>query len=429
MSMSTIQKKHDPYAALRIRDFRLLIIGRFSNTIAFQIMEVVIGWQIYALTKDPLSLGLVGLVEAIPSISVSLYAGHLSDVKSRRKIALTTGCILFLCMISLLVISFRLEDIYARFGTLPIYAVIFIIGIASGFLAPSIIAFSYQLIPPELASNASAWRSSSWQTGAIVGPAMGGLLFGFIGAPGAYTVGASLLVVGITCLFRIPERPPIIRKKEETITESLKQGIRFVFKNQTIVGALSLDLFAVLFGGAVALLPVYAKDILKIGPEGLGVLRAAPAVGATLTALWMTRRPLNGAIGKKLFFAVLGFGLTIIVFGISKEPILSVAMLALGGAFDSVSVIVRSTLLQLSTPNEMRGRVEAVNMMFIGSSNEIGAFESGLAARLLGVVRSVVFGGTMTLVSVAITSRVAPKLWKLRFEELMEQVPSQNKIP
>lgn len=427
--MSTTPQKHDPYAALRIRDFRFLVFGRFSNTIAFQILEVVIGWQIFALTKDPLSLGLVGLAEAIPALSVSLYAGHLSDIKSRKKISIITLFVIFLCVLALLGISTDLENIYQNYGTLPFYIVIFISGLANGFLAPSIISFSYQLIPPELTANASAWRSSSWQTGAIVGPAMGGLIYGLAGPVAAYLVSTGLMMFGTFCVFQIPERPLFIREREEGFIESLKKGLRFVFTNQLIVGALSLDLFAVLFGGAVALLPIYASDILKIGPEGLGILRAAPAVGAASMALYMTRRPLNGAIGKKLFFAVLGFGLTIIVFGISKEPILSVAMLALGGAFDSVSVIVRSTLLQLSTPNEMRGRVEAVNMMFIGSSNEIGAFESGLAAKLLGVVHSVVFGGSMTLISVFATSRIAPKLWKLRFEELMAQVPSQNKIP
>jgi hypothetical protein len=225
------------------------------------------------------------------------------------------------------------------------------------------------------------------------------------------------MIIGTSCFYFIPSRH-VPNAKEETIYESLKKGIQFVFGNQVILGALSLDLFAVLFGGAVAMLPVYASDILKVGPEGLGVLRAAPAIGAVLVALWMTRRPLNGAIGKKLFAVVIGFGLTIIVFGISKSMILSVIMLAAGGGFDSVSVIIRSTLLQLSTPNSMRGRVEAVNMMFIGSSNEIGAFESGVAAKLLGVIPSVVFGGCMTLVSVAVTSKWAPILRKLDYKEL-----------
>jgi MFS family permease len=422
----TIQKKHDPYAALRVRDFRLYIFGRFSNTIAFQIVEVVIGWQVFALTKDPLSLGLLGLAEAIPAITISLYAGHLSDTKSRRKIALFALSVLFLCILSLLFISTDIQNIYLKFGTLPIYCIIFLSGLSSGFLAPSVIAFSYQLIPPDLAPNASAWRSSSWQTGAIVGPALGGLLYGFFGAGTAYSIAAGLALIGPISIYLIPEQQAIIREREEKIIESLKKGIGFVFRNQIIVGALSLDLFAVLFGGAVALLPVYASDILEIGPEGLGILRASPAVGAALMALWMTRRPLHGKIGKKLFFAVIGFGITIIIFGVSLNPILSVFMLALGGAFDSVSVIIRSTLLQLSTPNEMRGRVEAVNMMFIGSSNEIGAFESGVAAKLLKVVPSVVFGGIMTLLSVAVTSRVAPVLRKLTYEELLSRAQIQN---
>ena len=424
--MNSLTPKHDPYAALRIRDFRLYILGRFSNTIAFQIVEVVIGWQVFALTKDPLSLGLLGLAEAIPALSVSLYAGHLSDNKSRRKIALIALSVLFLCILSLFFISTDIQNIYQKFGTLPIYCVIFLSGLSSGFLAPSVIAFSYQLVPQELAPNASAWRSSSWQTGAIVGPALGGLLYGFFGPSVAYTIAATLALIGPISIYFIPEQQAIVREREEKILESLKKGIGFVFRNQIIIGALSLDLFAVLFGGAVVLLPVYASDILKIGPEGLGILRASPAIGATLMALWMTRRPLHGKIGKKLFFAVIGFGITIIIFGVSLNPILSVCMLALGGAFDSVSVIIRSTLLQLSTPNDMRGRVEAVNMMFIGSSNEIGAFESGVAAKLLKVVPSVIFGGVMTLVSVAVTSRIAPVLRKLTYEELLSGAQIQN---
>jgi MFS family permease len=426
--MSNTPQKHDPYAALRIRDFRLLVIGRLSNTVAFMMIEVVMGWQIYALTKDPLSLGLVGLVSAIPSLSISLYAGHLSDNKSRRKIGVISLLILFLSTLSLFGISLHLEEVYNHFGTLPIYSIIFIMGLASGFLAPAMIAFSYQLIPQEVAPNAAAWRSSTWQAAAIAGPALGGMLFGFVGASFAYMISAVLMSIGILCFYFIPERPPIVQKKEETIIESLKQGIRFVFRNQIIVGAFSLDLFAILFGGAVAMLPVYASDILKIGPEGLGLLRASPAVGAVITALWMAHRPMHGEIGKKLFFSVIGFGVTIIIFGISLNPILSVLMLAAGGAFDSISVIFRSTLLQLSTPNEIRGRVESVNMMFIGSSNEIGAFESGVAAKLLGVIPSVIFGGCMTLLSVGVTSRVAPVLRNLTYEQLLSRSQIQDNI-
>ena len=416
-TVSTNLPKHDPYAALRIRDFRLYVIGRIINNIGFQIVDVAVAWQIFSLTHDPLSLGLVGLSVALPAIGVSLYGGHISDVKNRKVIALTMLYVLTLTTLMFLAISLNIGYVYRQFGTLPFYIILAIGGTASGILAPSVTAFSYQLIPNEIALNASAWRSSSWQASAIAGPAIGGLLYGFIGATGAYSVSASLTFLGTLCLWFIPSRHVPSLKEEESIYNSLRQGIKFVFQNQIIVGALSLDLFAVLFGGAVAMLPVYASDILKVGPEGLGLLRAAPAVGAVLVAVWMAHRPLRGAIGKKLFFVVFWFGITIIIFGISKSIILSVVMLAAGGGFDSVSVIIRSTLIQISTPNEMRGRVESVNMMFIGSSNEVGAFESGVAAKLLGVVPSVVFGGTMTLLSVFITSKLTPALRELEINQ------------
>jgi MFS family permease len=324
-------------------------------------------------------------------------------------------------------VSFHVDSVYAKFGPMPFYAIMFISGTASAFFSPAIISFGTQLIEPELYATASAWRSSTWQTGAIAGPALGGLLYGFVGAKGGYIVVGALFLLSLFWIFLIPGRGIPKSNGQEGIIDSLKQGIKFVFKNQIIVGALSLDLFAVLFGGAVAMLPVYASDILNIGPEGLGLLRAAPSVGAVVVALWMAHRPLSGEVGKKLFAVVLAFGITIIIFGISENVILSVAMLALGGAFDSVSVIIRSTLLNLSTPNEMRGRVEAVNLMFIGSSNEIGAFESGVAAKILGVVPSVVFGGCMTLVSVFTTSRLAPVLRKLTYSELTAQATPASK--
>jgi len=336
--------------------------------------------------------------------------------------------LIIITTIAFIGISLNVNEIYQRFGTLPIYLIIFVNGLAVGLLGPSIIAFSYQLVPSELAASAAAWRSSAWQTAAVAGPAIGGLLYGFIGATGTYSVAASFFFLGTLMLFFIPSRPPASSSQNENIYESLKKGIAFVFENKIIFGALSLDLFAVLFGGAVAMLPVYASDILRVGPEGLGILRAAPAIGAVLVALWMAHRPLAGKVGRKLFGVVIGFGLSIIVFGISKNMILSVFVLALSGGFDSVSVIIRSTLLQLSTPNSMRGRVEAVNMMFIGSSNQIGAFESGVAAKLMGVVTSVVFGGCMTLVSVAVTSKVAPVLGKLEYSDLEKSGRTMNEV-
>lgn len=388
-------------------------------TIAFQMEEVILGWQIFALTKDPLSLGIIALVGALPALVLLLYTGHLSDRKNRRTISLISLVVFVLCAIAFYQVSFHIESIYSRFGVMPFYSIMFISGTASAFFSPAIISFGTQLISSEQYAAASAWRSSTWQTGAIIGPALGGLLYGFVGAKGGYVVIAALFFLSFIWIFFIPSRGVPQSNAQESIVQSLKEGIKFVFRNQVIVGALSLDLFAVLFGGAVAMLPVYASDILKIGPEGLGLLRAAPSVGAVIVALWMAHKPLSGEIGKKLFVAVTAFGITIIVFGISENVYLSVAMLALGGAFDSVSVIIRSTLLNLSTPNEMRGRVEAVNLMFIGSSNEIGAFESGVAAKVMRVVPSVVFGGCMTLVSVFTTARLAPVLRKLKYEELV----------
>lgn len=395
-------------------------------TMAFQMQEVIIGWTVFALTKDPLALGLVGLIAVLPEISVSLYTGHISDRKDRKVITLTAMGVLMGLAVVFLVLSSNMHEAYSRFGVMPIYEILFCAGISFGFLSPSISAFGLQLLPEELYANASSWRSSTWQTGAIAGPALGGLLYGFIGPTWSFGVVLLFFVIAITCMAMIPSKgvPKLI--EGETLGESLKKGIQFVFRNQVIVGSLSLDLFAVLFGGAVAMLPFFASDILMIGPTGFGILRAAPSIGAVVVALWMTQRPLKGFIGKKLFFAVMGFGLTIIVFGLSQNVYLSLAMLALGGAFDSVSVVIRSTLLNLSTPNEMRGRVEAVNMMFIGSSNEIGWFESGVAAKILGLVPSVVFGGIMTLLSVGVTSKVAPVLRNLRYEDLLHSTKSSE---
>ncbi len=396
-------------------------------TMAFQMQEVIIGWTVFALTKDPLALGLVGLVAVLPEISVSLYAGHLSDRKDRKVITLTAMSCLMILSIVFLILTLNINEAYHSYGVLPIYAILFCAGTSFGFLSPSISAFGLQLLPEELYANASSWRSSTWQTGAIAGPALGGLLYGFIGPTWSFVVVVGFIAIAISCLAMIPSKgvPKLI--EGETLGESLKKGIQFVFRNQVIVGSLSLDLFAVLFGGAVAMLPIFASDILMIGPTGFGILRAAPSIGAVVMALYMTRRPLKGFIGKQLFFVVLGFGLTIIVFGLSRNVYLSLAMLAVGGAFDSVSVVIRSTLLNLSTPNEMRGRVEAVNMMFIGSSNEIGWFESGVAAKILGLVPSVVFGGIMTLVSVGVTSKVAPVLRNLRYEDLLHSTkPSEQ---
>lgn len=401
---------HNPYAALQVRDFRLFVLSRLLITIAIQIQGVVVGWQIYEITKDPLSLGLIGLAEAIPAITVSLYAGHLADVVERKKIILICVTTLAFCSAALLVFTTSIGSSILLIGVLPIYSVIFISGIARGFLSPATFSFMPQLINRDLYQNAITWNSTIWQGASVSGPMIGGLVYGFFGITAAYWVDALLVVAALICYSSIPNRtlPPV--SSEQGIGEKIKAGIKFVFKNQIILGAISLDLFAVLFGGAIALLPIFANEILTVGKVGLGFLRSAPAIGAVTMAVVITHHPIKKRMGKILLWCVAGFGLCMIGFGLSKMFWLSMALLILSGAFDCVSVIVRSTLIHTLTPENMKGRVAAVNSIFIGSSNEIGSFESGVAAKLLGVVPSVIFGGCMTLSVVAITSWKAVKL-------------------
>ncbi len=403
-----------PYAAMKIRDFRLFISARFCITLAIQIQAVVVGWQVYEITRDPLSLGLIGLAEAIPSIAVSLYAGHVADVTSRKKIILITVATLVLCSGLLLFFTIDLGSFLLSFGVLPIYAVIFVSGIARGFITPAIFSFMPQLVPRELYQNAISWNSTLWEMASIGGPPIGGLIYGFFGITAAYSVDASLMILGLILVTAVASRPVPQMSEEQGIVEKIKAGLQFVFRNKIILGAISLDLFAVLFGGAIALLPIFADEILGVGKIGFGVLRSAPGIGALLTALYFTYHPIRKSMGTILLYSVAGFGVCMILFALSRNFWLSMGVLAVSGAFDCVSVIIRGTLLQTLTPENMKGRVSAVNNIFIGSSNEIGSFESGVAARLLGVIPSVIFGGIMTLVVVATTAWKAPGLRKLQ---------------
>jgi MFS family permease len=402
-----------PYAALRIRDFRLFISARFCTTLAIQIQSVAVAFQIYELTGDPLSLGLIGLAEAIPSIGVSLYAGHVADIMQRKKIIVTCLITLLLCSMALLVFTLEPGETLLAFGVLPIYSVIFISGIARGFISPALFSFMPQLVPRELYSNAITWNSTLWETAAIAGPALGGILYGF-GVSTAYTVDVGLMAAGLSLAILVNNQPLPEITGEEGVAEKIKAGLRFVFNNKLILSAISLDLFAVLFGGAVALLPIFADQILHVGPMGLGILRAAPSIGALVMAFYITHNPIQKNTGKTLLYCVAGFGLCMIFFAISTNFFLSLSLLIISGAFDCVSVIIRGTLLQTLTPENMKGRVSAVNHIFIGSSNEIGMFESGVAAKLIGTVRSVIFGGCMTLVVVGIISRTSRSLRKLQ---------------
>jgi MFS family permease len=403
------------YAALRLRDFRTFISARFCVTLAVQIQAVVVGWQVYEMTHDPLSLGLIGLAEAIPSIAVSLYAGHVADVVPRKRIILLCITTLVLCSTALLWFTAS-PVVLPAYGVVPIYSVIFISGIARGFLTPALFAFMPQLVPRALYQNAVSWNSTLWEMASIGGPPIGGLVYGFFGITAAYAVDVLLMMGGLLLVLSVAARPMPAVTEEQSMTAKIKAGLSFVFRNKIILSAISLDLFAVLFGGAVALLPIFAAEILHVGKVGLGFLRAAPGVGALLMAIYLTHHPIKKHMGKILLYAVAGFGVCMIAFAVSKNFWLSMGVLMMSGAFDCVSVIIRSTLLQTLTPENMKGRVSAVNNIFIGSSNEIGAFESGVAARALGVIPSVLFGGLMTLGVVAVTA------WKSRSLRVLQRV-------
>jgi len=407
-------KKHDPYEALRFPEFRNFNIARLCITIASQMQAVIVGWQIYEITKDPLSLGLIGLAEAIPSICTLIFAGHITDTNDRKKIVMTSVILMTICSILLLIVSTDgIEVLYSN-KVLAIYSIIFLSGIGRGFSSPSFFAFVAQLVPKESLPNAITWNTSTWQTGAVTGPALGGLMYGFIGAVQTYSIIVLFWIIAIILISTIKKKPIPEFVALLSLKEKLTSGLKFILEKKIILGAISLDLFAVLFGGAVALLPIFAGEILFVGPEGLGMLRAAPSVGAVTMALLMTRRPITGNAGRNLLIGVFGFGICIVIFGLSKSFYLSLVILCFSGAFDSMSVVIRSTVIQLLTPDNMKGKVSAVNSMFIGSSNEIGAFESGVAAKLMGTVPSVIFGGLMTLIIVTCVTIFSPRLRNLK---------------
>lgn len=390
--------KKDPFASLRYREFRSYIGMRFFFTFAYQMQAVIIGFHIYHLTKDPLALGLIGLCEAIPAIGIALYGGYVADKSEKRGLLLKIFSGVFLCSLIMLVVTSKQMHAYIPTSYIvPVmYTMVFGIGLARGFFGPATFSLMAQILPKDLYPNASTWSSSSWQLASILGPAVGGFIYGFYGITPTYFVIITFIFVALICIFFLKRHQPTFIPKE-SIVKSLTEGINFVFKSKMMLGAMSLDLFSVFFGGAVALLPVFANDILKVGPEGLGMMRAAASLGSVLTMLVMVVFPPTNKPWRNLIIAVLGFGTSIICYGLSTSFYLTLFFLFCEGAFDSVSVIIRSTIMQLLTPDQMRGRVSAVNSMFIGSSNEIGAFESGLTAKLMRTVPAVVFGGSMTI--------------------------------
>ncbi len=403
--------RHDSYAALRLPGFRWFSASLLTQTLATQVQGVVVGWQVYQNTRDPLALGLVGLAEALPFLGMALFAGHVADRASRRSLVLISLAMLNVCSVALLL--FTVTGRVGPGNVWPVYAVLFTSGVARSFLQPARTAMISELVPPPLYPNAVGWRTSVWQFGAVLGPALGGVLYGLGGAPLGYLIDAVLMAaawVTLACV-RSTARPPT--PATTSMLASLTEGLRFVWTRPILLSALTLDLLAVLFGGAEALLPIFAAEILHVGPTGLGALRAAPAVGSMLTALVLAHRPPMARAGRALFTAVSVFGLSMIGFGLSRDALLSWMLLAVAGMADNVSVVLRATLLQVLTPTQLLGRVSAVNAIFIGSSNEIGAFESGVAAKLLGAVPAVVLGGLVTLVVVGVVAWRVPALRRL----------------
>ena len=403
----------EAFAVIHVKDFRFYLFYRIFMTMASLMQSVIVGWQIYALSHNVLWLGFIGLAEVIPQVSISLFAGHYIDLWNRRKIVHYTTLLLILGSVILLVYSSNAAYFSEKFGIIPIFVTIFLTGLARGILSPAQVALLGQLVPRNLYANAATWNSANWQVAAVMGPAIGGLVYGFWGIVTAYSLVFGLYTLSFFMIMLIKVGRHEVVETTEGVFTRIRSGISFVFKTPELLGAFTLDMFAVLFGGAVAMLPVFASDVLKIGPEGLGLLRACPAIGATFMAFVLMFRPPMKNTGNILFICVLGFGLCMIGFGLSKSFILSGLLLILSGAFDNVSVVIRGTILQLFTPDEMRGRVASVNSIFIGSSNELGAFESGVTAKLMGLVPSVVFGGIMTLAVVFATIKVNKPLRKL----------------
>ena len=404
----------DAYAALRIKDYRRYISARFLLTFSIQMQSVIVGWQVYAHTHDPLSLGLIGISEVIPFFCVALFAGHVADIVNRRKIILIASHVYFFCAIALLLVSTLFNSLLFTYSVFPIYIIIFITGIARGFLSPAQGAFAAQLVPSELFGNSSTWNSIFWQGAEISGPAIGGLVYGFFGVGSAYFLVCSFSFLGVIMFFFTKSQPMPERLKNETMWASLRSGIKFVFGNQIILSSITLDMFGMFFGGVLCVLPIFADQVFHTGAKGLGFLRAAPAAGAIIMCFVQAYSPMFKHAGRNLLVGVFIFGMSIILFAFSKNFYLSLFILMIGGMADNISVIIRATIIQLYTPNEMRGRVSSVNSIFIGSSNEMGSFESGVAAKLMGLIPSVIFGGSMTLAVVATVRWLSPKLRSLK---------------
>ena len=412
-----MQLKTDPFAAVKVIEYRNLLIGRFAFIMGLRMMATLIGWWIYLLTNDPFAIGLVGLSEVVPALSLALYAGHIIDQSEKRKLLLKGIVLYFLAAVALIFISshYTSQHLSNHWIAICIYFVIFCTGIFRAFTGPVFSAMIAYIVPRNDLQNATTWSQGTWLSASVTGHATGGFLIAIIGINYTLVTISGLILIALFFLFRIKPKPPSNIKGAVRTWESVKEGLRFVYKTKELLASLSLDLFAVLFGGAVALIPIYARDILKVGSEGFGILNGASDMGSILIVIILTIFPARRKQGKKFILAVGGFGICIIVFGISKIFFLSIGALMVSGMLDGISVVVRGTITQLKTPDNMRGRVMSVNSMFVNSSNELGQFESGVAAKLMGTVTSVIFGGSMTLLVVLFTWLKSPTLRKMEY--------------
>jgi MFS family permease len=407
-----------------LNEFKKLMSARFLFTLGTQMQAVIIGWQIYELTRDPLALGIVGLAEAVPALGLALYAGYVVDRSKPVKVYAYVLAGSLLSGLVLLASQLMGDHLTVANQVAALYISSVITGAARSFAQPAIFATVPKIVKREDLSTASAWMSTAMQIARIAGPAVGGMVFGWLGMTVSAEMVCIILAMSIFSLVLIKNSPPAPAVPAQrapmrmTMREELWSGVSFVFAHPILLPALSLDMISVLFGGVTALLPIYAKEILFIGPKGLGVLRAAPAIGATVTSLLLTRINLRARAGSWLFAAVTGFGVCVLVFGVSQSFALSVIALGLSGAFDSVSMVVRTAAVQLASPDHMRGRISAVNSIFIGSSNELGEFESGVMAKFMGTVNSVIFGGVMCLLTVFSVAVLSPRLRKLDLDRV-----------
>jgi MFS family permease len=405
------------YHVMRHREFRLYIISRFFFILVLNMQATLVSWKVYEITRDPFSIGLIGLVEFVPAVIMAFFAGHLIDNNDKKKMMAGSMAanILLTLMLTLATSAFFTSAYGSRSSLILIYGVVFGTGILRAFSGPTSFALVSYLVPKEELPQAITWHSGSWQIGAVSGPALAGVLYGVIGVTPTFSILLACFALAWLCISLLTPKPPEPKLQEESVWQSIRQGFRFVRHSKEILGTISLDLFAVFFGGATALLPYFADVVLKTGPQGLGMLRSAPAIGSLFVLGLITLRPLNKQQGRIMLFCVAGFGAMIILFGLSRIFWLSLCALFMSGVLDGISVIVRSTILQLNTPDAMRGRVASLNSIFIMSSNELGAFESGLTSRIFGVVPAVVLGGCMTLAVVAVTWFRVPSLRKLEY--------------